>query len=949
MKIAISILLLVSFAFAQDANLSSVQLTAEQNKQLEAKTDTSKDESTLSKLTNKFSTTYKDVFGEKQQKIVQQTNAKVALQNIDFSKFEIQKGIKKLNSLSFSTQNLSVANGQFTCPDVNTINDPLIASYKEEGTLNQNIDVSILDANFNTGHYVCKYTFLAKNNYYELKLVNERIKNEREGIFLLETFPSDIAFKKNYGILKIEDTLNVSKDTAELFEKLKTAGLELQKELKNYKPLDLRKMIDSSKEFDSSVASKLTGLLTVDDQFLAVGGQNVNADGSLRFLDEDAKKITTLDETNEIDVDKMIGTMAGLDAKFWGFYNYLIHNINSAWTSIVTMLFGLGGIFFIGSTMARQAIDENNKIQINWKKKLLSMAFAMTFFTAPIVPTASNLNPDFMFNEKSGASEFTSISHTALRYFFQTGTFFANQIADTALFSYLKYVGNEYGNYDANAMLLNYKKDVKSFLANTKTLENKINFFESTCAVNYSHRLLKDGDLVSYASVTEDPNIETKSYDNLSHNLVNYELCSKVLKDIKKDSSSLLLTYKNSLKNYKKMADKLLYLKQSDLDEYNRWATYVTNINNTYGWISVAMVPAMTTVLEYKQIFKFTESIEELQEDVNGRIGETKPIKSNLKRDQKESNFNDAEDASWWVSISKFFGNVKDYFVDPVQNFLQENIGGPAAGTIMGYSFFFLMPGFDSLFNFVQQSGIVDLIMTVSSAIINVAKGALAVATGGVSVAVFGAIELASNLISSGAGEDKGIIYFLIAFIFAIGVYFVVMSTLAIILTSLFVVLKIILYHIDLIATFFISVALMFWTLSTGDKEGEMYKKFFGKVVVLSLTPLSIVMSVYVYIFAAGILRYLWDLSFELIFSVSMETMNQVDGSSLMSQYQYIQIYALNTFAGIIFQIVSIFLSYIILFKFHERIMNYFGMEDGGVAAMAGRLFDNMSHKLSKV
>lgn len=870
-----------------------------------------------------------------------------SISQIDFSNFQIQKGLDNLTADDFDNAKLDGLNQYFSCPDIKDLKDLSI--------LKKKFEIKLANIDFVQGSYSCIYSFANGSHKYILNFKNKEIQKEYSEISSLKSLPKNITLKNNFGLYKLDEGLKITDDTLSVYKELAIALKETQRQLDgiDYKRLDLKNSINSYRSHEQSIASKLTGLLMLDNEFLE-GGSTIKANGELNFKTDDAAGITQNQSPNEIsNLDELVNITGGLDLKFWGFYNYLINNIYSAWSSIIITLFGASvvGYSFISVYKQHFSFKESSTF---WVKRGVGIFAALVFFSAPIVPQNISVPDEYQFGVSTQKStEYTTAINTLLRYMFQTGTYFANKINDTAIFSYVKYVGSEYGTFDTKSLKDNYMKDVANFLANTKTLEHKINFFEATCAKNYSHLLLSKGDLVSYKSVTNAPIVLTKQFNDLSYNYVDYETCSSIFTDVREESSQLLMRYKNMISSYSKIADKLLYLKSSDMEEFDKWASYVINMNNKYGWLSVAMMPSMTHVLQTKQIFNFAENVQDIQEDINDRIGQTIPIKSELKKtvalneELYNQDFKEDEGASWFVKIYKLLGGAADS-LDSVPNFFNEYIIGPAGGKIIGTSMYFMMPGFNEMYHFVEKLGFIDFVMEKLNKFIIVGKSMLGVTTGGFYSALSGGLELISMVLDN-TGKNDTFAHHLLSFILAVMLYTFIITAVTLVLVSLFIVLKIIFYHTELIVTLFVSIAMMFYSLAMKENQQNMFAKFFVSTIVLSLTPLSIVLSVYVYMATSAILRYLWDLCFENIFRANIFTLNTLDSNTMIGTIEYMKTYAVDSLASIIFNIVNIFLAYMILFKFHEQVLSKLGLENTGAISLASKMFDSMQYKISKV
>ena len=142
----------------------------------------------------------------------------------------------------------------------------------------------------------------------------------------------------------------------------------------------------------------------------------------------------------------------------------------------------------------------------------------------------------------------------------------------------------------------------------------------------------------------------------------------------------------------------------------------------------------------------------------------------------------------------------------------------------------------------------------------------------------------------------------------------------------------------------------MVWTLVFNhDRAVEGVVKFLAKTLILGLTPITIVMSVYIYMFCRALLYYLWRNFIELAYSVSEITQHTLDSETVSGTLTMIQSYAIYSISEIIFMFISIFVAYIVLFKLHSRILELIGFEAGsGIAGYAQKVFESMQAKITK-
>lgn len=440
---------------------------------------------------------------------------------------------------------------------------------------------------------------------------------------------------------------------------------------------------------------------------------------------------------------------------------------------------------------------------------------------------------------------------------------------------------------------------------------------------------------------------------------VDYSMCATLFHEIQRDSSKNLIEYRDIINHYDSLSENLIDLKTSDIKELNEFNNFIINVNNKYGWISVLVVPSMMHILETKQILKYTDAKENTFEAINDSLGTMKNNESQLDATEKQLKQAIGEEAknkeiSWWKETLKQIGVFKDENIDPVFNFTNK-IVGPTIGAGVGYIVYYMFPGFPEMFQLVHQSGIVPRILDGVSTIAATVINPTGMMTGSL---ISGSFEKGKSVIEwfkknmyLGKGETKtSIVEFIVTYMVVIFIYTFIVVTISLVLITLFIILKVIFFYLDILISFFISAAIMVWTLVFNhDRAVEGVVKFLAKTLILGLTPITIVMSVYIYMFCRALLYYLWRNFIELAYSVSEITQHTLDSETVSGTLTMIQSYAIYSISEIIFMFISIFVAYIVLFKLHSRILELIGFEAGsGIAGYAQKVFESMQAKITK-
>lgn len=878
--------------------------------------------------------------------------------NLNFDQFLLPQGLNNIDASmlqSSAEQGVQNAPSGFVCPKLVTINDAAIPKDVQGNILEHEVNIREID--FISGRYVCSYHFLARNNYYEIKRINTLIQNERDEIKKLK--PSNLpsmSINNAFGLYMLTQDISVSKDFKTINANLETGLNELANTYQSAgTTLNLKKSIDSHTHHTDTLASIFLGVLTTDTEYLQKNvAASIGTDGSLALESNNAGGVNKDGSISSNSTEHVTDLTQGLDKKFWGYYHYLIANVSYTFGHIIQMIFGLGAIGLFGYAYAQKLTSDQQK-NFDFKGKFLGVFTAFALFSAPIIPGSTKIPSDYLYYAQDNTTQEVTQNSTPiqvfLRYTFQLGTFWANQLNDAALYAYLKYISSEYGHFNAQGVTEQYTKDMQNWLLNTKSLQNRMEFFEKTCAYNYSNQLLRENGLPAYNEGTiKTFNHFEKESNALQIDGVEYTLCASLFSEIQRDSNKYLLDYKNINNTYSTMSNTLKQLKTTDIKELDEFLSFTTNINNSYGWISVLMIPSLTHIFEAKNILKYTISHTDKNEDLINGIGEMKANTTKLKvtEEKIKAGLDESAKASeltMWESFLKKIGFFKDKMLDPVMNFTSEKITGPLVGSAAAYSIYYMLPGFHEVYTMLHTSGIVanilQLISNVTSTVITLS---------GPFGAAFEALLSIKNILMSGA-DSVSFFEFIANYVIAIFLYTFLLATMALLLITVLIILKIIFFYIDIIISFFISTAVMLWSLVFDqDQAKATISKFFYKTTLLSFTPISIVMSVYVYMFSNAALYYLWHNFVELVYTVSTKATGNLDGSTLSGSFAQVQAFAVYKASDIIFTFVSIILAYVILFKFHDRVLEFFGHDGAsGISKYVGKAFDSLQHKLAKV
>lgn len=896
---------------------------------------------------------------------------------MSFSGNTLNKGLSSVQQSDFD--NIAFKSGDagnfsgFSCPQVSEIKD---ASFPknitaEDGTKGYSVKIS--NINFYTGAYTCEYNFLKSKTFYTLKRVNKACAQDAEAINKsiakgdINSLPN-LSYSQNYGMYTFnEGTINASDDFKKTYSNLLKGIADLGKSESKVAPVDIGSSLDSHSNHTNTLPSLFLGILTGDMEFLnnpvidnsgKIRIKNTNIDTSINM--NDIKDIESLEQ-------KFVSIFKSLDTQFWGFYYYLIANISHAFNHIVTMIFGLGTVGTFGYAFFRRSIDRDKEsgaqFQFDFKNNFISAISALILFTAPIIPADKGIPSSFLYQPSTAPSSAqqeeilknATVVQVGVRYIFQLGTYWANLIHDYSMFAYLKFISSSYGYYDASEMRKNFKDDMSEFVTRSVLLKKQMDFFEKSCGTNYFSHLTNDHTLPNYYGGV-DTNINYLKDNPLGFESVDYNTCSTMFQKIQQESSNNFTNYKDIINGYSTMSNNMQSFLDSDMQEINGFISLVINVSNKLGWVSIALVPSITDILETKKIFTFSKRSESINEGIVDAVGKMEVKKVDLvKRNELEAGKSSAikedvkgeESSDTWRSIKSFFDTY-----DGASGKVGKGLG-MTMGFIASKFGYFMFPGFGELYSGIEKTSIPSAIGGgISRATEFFAKFVPGI--GGV-LELSKSINKIKFINQTDSSDAKGIMTFFLTYIICVFLYVTLLSILVVALVTLLTISKIIYYFIEVIIAVFISTAVMLWGLvfdknSSSSTIGE----FFYKIVLLALSPISIVLSIYAFLFAKGAMLWLYRLIAEFILVASLDIVEKLDSKNdgfastvgLDNILAGIQAYGVYNMGEMILVFFTIFIAYNIIFHFHDWVLGYFGHKgDTGIQRNMDAVFQEVKQR----
>lgn len=896
-----------------------------------------------------------------------------------FNNVALQKGLNNLQESDFGIKGSFEKDfSGFKCKALTDIKDATIPQ-------NEPYTASIKDINFYTGEYKCIYNFLNTNSFYEIKHINSSCAKDRE--IIDEKMKninnlSGLSFGGGYGVksfgtntstdpylTEANERMNIGSDFKNAYEDL-VLGLEQLDETYNRigekTTVKIGSSLDSHTNHSSTLASIILGVLTADTEFLESSA--IKEDGTLNL------KSFAIAYSSGSD-DQIGDLLSTLDKSFWGFYYYMISNVNRAFSNIVNMIFGLGTIGVFGFAYAKRLSDDDKQAssnQFDFKNKFIGVFTAFAFFSAPVIPVTKGIPSQYVYMPSSNiesqqngeVARNTTAIQVTLRYMFQLGTYWANQINDYALFSYLSYIGSASGQYNPSGVLDGAKNDMKDFIERSATLKKEVVFFENVCGANYYSELTKKKGLPNYPEGLNQ-GIKELPQNSLGYTKADYNYCAQLLSSIQSKSDNEQLLYKKTIDNIKNSAKTLEGITKSEITQTDDFMRYVINLNNKFGWISIAIVPSLQQVLEAKKISAAIDIVDDNLDSTMNAIGKMKVKEENLAKDPNTEivpGLNaQAQQIGFWDRLwSNYKGEIKHGVDDMTSSFLGSglNLIGDAAAFVVGkigeYTMFMAFPGFGEILSSLYTSGIPQVIVDAGGATINQISNfvpfgkPLKFITSSKNFfdRIFDKATKSSD--SEKVSPVEAFFIFIIAYIIAVFIYTSLLAALMMILTSALIIIKIVYFYIEIIIAIFISMAVMLWSLGF-DKQQTMSTvgEFFYKTTILAFAPISIVLSVYVYIFAKGAMLWIYRLISTAIFQASMQAQDKLNAQELFAgALSSLHIYTTYNIGEMILMFLSIFIAYNIIFNFHEWVLNYFGHKgDKGISGSIESVFQEIKSR----
>lgn len=355
--------------------------------------------------------------------------------------------------------------------------------------------------------------------------------------------------------------------------------------------------------------------------------------------------------------------------------------------------------------------------------------------------------------------------------------------------------------------------------------------------------------------------VKNSGYNTSSYREFSYEKVSSLL--CKKIEKRIFL-YKKSLNEMSKTitvnVDKLSG-SSKDIDTLQYFIKSQIIATKELGWLNVASLPILHVFMKNSSIIESTFS-------------------------ENTRNLDEVGNSKTRDLLTVENTNKEEYEI----SFFDEKIS-----SILGSSFYTMLPFFSDLHKTVEKL---------------VETGATFLAGGSFKILNFLGIGKALTWISS--------------FFISIELYKFLLASLFAGLICLLMVIRIVLYFIEMFIHFFVSPLIVLWTLTTKKETNKVHDYLVDGFVIYLIKPTLIVLSSIMFIFSFEIMLSLYYLIFDVIFA-NLEIVNVFDEADLKS---LITLGAIKGFGEIGLYFFSFILAFFMIFRGDSIILSKFGYKE---------------------
>lgn len=743
----------------------------------------------------------------------------------------------------------------------------------------------------------------------------------------------------------------VNKIDVNFSEQVRQIGLIKQAEKDTKLTSVTKRTIDTvgtnSKNKTFTISEYLTGVITLDpDIFDTSNGEILNSKGEifLKAKNSFVNAIPTdsiswipdaLQPTRDIKVNDPLSSI--IDGQFWGFYVSFIENLKLAEHKIILMLFGFGFFGLVGQKLIFSAYshfgdnqEKHNNLGIS--KMIISPVASLIFFTAPIVPSNLNipnayikettnfttgiiLNKGNSNNNQSVMDEVgnSTIIQVAIRYFAKWGNLTANELADYTLYPYLNYLEMRQGAV-FGTLADTYTNLLKLTFIEFKRLERATMFYEGFCKPIYKGSNEIEDVFLASPMIGRQPlvlnELTKKSFGKFSgvskfgFDTVSAQLCADLETQIGIQSQTAFANYASLTEGLNKTY-KLLNLyyndytgqvqasgfKSSAKDEMvsNKTITNrMVTMQEHSGWIFSAIVPVSYVLMQSASV---AETIKEKQ-DAAKKYAANSGLRHNR------------------ILSSKVDDNIGRQDLSTSQKI---------AETIIPNAAYFMLPKFGELFQALckllePMTDVLDTVVSLVSSFSVLLAFPLGKILGGIILPMIYTVI-------------KAALYFVI-YLLAITLYNVFLKIITLTVVMSMAIYKIAMYFLELLVFFVMSPAVVIWAVVS--KKSEVIWHYIGKGAVLTITPILIVLSCYLFIFSSETLTVVYSYLSGLISGIFV-----TGETSFMTN---VTVYTIVSIGNGIILMSNLFIGYITIIKASHWFLETVGAKASVIDNFSGEI-----------
>lgn len=701
---------------------------------------------------------------------------------------------------------------------------------------------------------------------------------------------------------------------------------------------------------DTTISEFIVGALTLDEDAFKSPNAIDQASGKANFSDspiitKDTEEKNSFREFGETVLEsigllfwdkdnvKVVSPLEKImDGKLWGFYISFIENIRKAERDIILFLFFIGFCVYVTPKVVQFGYNhfggEDSKQDIGWKKMMIAPATATIFFLAPIIPTNLTINGSYLhtrtdndvgivLNNKSTAGssssaeeklDSTTLVQLAIQYFVKQGTLMANKFADYALHPYLIYL-QSVNNMSVGNIVDSYKTKLDETRQDFLILQKEVEFYSAFCKSIYGAQsnTAYDGvimpEALSGTLKTDREALTEKSYDvgkkaglkNNNITTISVDACAALEQSISKHSSNTIADYyfaKTAIESLKDIKAK------SSTQTMHNVSQRIANMQVANGWINAALVPSSFT------LYKSSLLGQTLEDRKNAAVAYQNAASVNNNSITTNSPSDD-------VKAQESKNDTRGFSKQSIVELLTPS------------TLYFMLPKFTDLYNGIDKffGGFVDILMTVCTTLLVTTTGGI----GAIFIAVLGAAISLGKAIA---------VYFTSVFLYNWLLEIITFSAIA-----LMIVYRIAFYFIEVLMFFVASPAVVIWAVVSKRFDSIMH--YIGRGAVLSITPILIVLSTYLYIFGQEILNMIYALIVGII-QTTFVTPDATIG-------QTITVLAFVAMGDTIMKAVYLIMAFVCIIKFNSWFYQMIGIKEGAMSDIAQTISDKTSALYSPI